>query len=588
MYDRKLNKNTQLPEYGIADINGLAEALADIPTAVQTIGESTTQVMSQDATTKMVFKVTNPDQVNPNFRYGVAIGANASVGNFGGIAIGYNAKASRPTTGSIAIGQDSGGTPGNDTGDILSIGYNAKSSHQSIAIGNNSFADFMPSVAIGGKSYASNGIAIGKFSRVGTAPGDLGTSRFAIAIGNSSTIDTVATGEASIAIGSGTTTTAYNGGTTATHTNSIALGNDAHTGRSEELSIGNQDLPDNRPHRTRFIANVRDPELPQDAATKAYVDSHGGGVTPVQTTGQSTTDVMSQKATTDMIWYPDPTSGSVMAIGMNEAPMGAVANGKNITIFPNTSHYVNENSVVIGGRCNSTATTSSVSIGTASATAGVSTTAVGSNATATSGYSTALGMGAGCSASHSVAIGRGSSATNSYSIALGGLSQTTRSYELSVGRYSGDSFTRVIGGVSNPELETDAATKYYVDDVVDNAIASVRVPQDSTTEHDSGMRYIDGRVIYTRTYIVPSLPNNAQMTVPMGIGRLDKLVRPITGITTPYNNIQLPLPYVASASNGATAGIQLNRSGSDIVIITGVDRTAFGAEIIIHYVKTGE
>lgn len=123
------------------------------PTVVQTIGTSTTDVMSQNAVTSMVFadpaaqtkiKIGAGANVNEGWS-GIEIGSNASCTGGAAIAIGRAANAGTGG-GNVAIGQNATGTSG---------GYN-----YSVSIGNSSLV-----------SGSANGIAIGFESTVSNAVG---------------------------------------------------------------------------------------------------------------------------------------------------------------------------------------------------------------------------------------------------------------------------------------------------------------------------------------------------------------------------------------------------------------------------------
>lgn len=75
-----------------------------------------------------------------------------------------------------------------------------------------------------------------------------------------------------------------------------------------------------------------------------------------------------------------------------------------------------------------------------------------------------------------VAIGDGAKANHMHSVALGDESYTTRSEEVSVlfEDSAGNARTRVIGGVSDPSLDTDAATKQYVDKAFDKEMFALK------------------------------------------------------------------------------------------------------------------
>ena len=149
----------------------------------------------------------------------------------------------------------------------------------------------------------------------------------------------------------------------------------------------------------------------------------GSSVTVVQTTGTSTTDVMSQNATTSMV-YADPTSKNQVKIG-NYASIGS------------------------------------------SATHGV---AIGSSATVNGGRGTALGYA--------------SEASGAYSVALAG-SQASSNGELAVGMKTGftnvgynNSAYRLISGVYDGQSAHDAVTVGQINATIDaiNAALSTNIP----------------------------------------------------------------------------------------------------------------
>lgn len=134
------------------------------------------------------------------------------------------------------------------------------------------------------------------------------------------------------------------------------------------------------------------------------------GPTVVQTTGTSTTDVMSQNAVTSMV-FADPASKEQVQIGANADTRGS----EGISIGKNAS----------------------------------------------------IGVFSG-----SVAIGKGSTVSSQYSVALGYQATATRKGEVNIGSgaYSAYGYNstpyRVLGGVHDPVDNHDAATKGYVDGLV--------------------------------------------------------------------------------------------------------------------------
>lgn len=201
-------------------------------------------------------------------------------------------------------------------------------------------------------------------------------------------------------------------------------------------------------------------------ADGTWDDAGGSSVNVVQDSGTSTTDVMSQRAVSRLIFrsgdevgksrvqigagaYSYNSNGSTAAIGFYSRASGSeslsVGIGTNIS-FPDAS---GSRAIVLGS-------------GNAKAT-GLGAIKIGSN------YGTQNAKAA--SGNYSIAIGNNAVSSNVNSIALGGEaagegSITSRTYELSIGRgTAGDSaeVTRYIAHVKDPQRVTDAANKQYVD-----------------------------------------------------------------------------------------------------------------------------
>lgn len=156
-----------------------------------------------------------------------------------------------------------------------------------------------------------------------------------------------------------------------------------------------------------------------------------GGVEVVQEQGQSTTNVMSQKAVTDSL--KDPALSSTMNVRI--ASMHSVTSGtqkRGVLIGTNGSGGTGDGSVFIGSTV------------------------------------------AGATPSQATALGFYSKTSASYSVALGAQSTATVASVVSVGDGSSDANygTRRIINVKDPQNTQDAATKVYVD---------VRVPTPPTT-----------------------------------------------------------------------------------------------------------
>lgn len=164
----------------------------------------------------------------------------------------------------------------------------------------------------------------------------------------------------------------------------------------------------------------------------------GGGPTVVQTTGTSTTDVMSQNATASMV-FADPGTDSKIKIGYNT------------TLDSN-------NSIAIGS--------------------GAQVNGPGSFRSSIIGYSAhsdkqdAVALGAYASTTNTgdfgVAIGRSANCTKKGAVALGSYSNVSYVGEVNIGTtdstqgYNSTNY-RILTGVHDPVNAHDAATKGYVD-----------------------------------------------------------------------------------------------------------------------------
>ena len=159
----------------------------------------------------------------------------------------------------------------------------------------------------------------------------------------------------------------------------------------------------------------------------------GGGPTVVQATGTSTTDVMSQKAATNMIYQS-----------------GYEENQQQIWI---KSSYSPNYGVRIGG--------SGLNLN-----GSFPGTGIGVGAKASGNYAIAIAGSfedTTASGKFSVAIGRRATATHDQSMALGYDSTTTRASEVSIGA---NGTTRYLSNVKDPQNNQDAATKKYVDSAI--------------------------------------------------------------------------------------------------------------------------
>lgn len=220
---------------------------------------------------------------------------------------------------------------------------------------------------------------------------------------------------------------------------SVAIGTGAMANQTGEVNIGSQTAAYGYNNSNyRLLTGLYDPQNDHDAATKGYVDAHAGGPTIVQTTGTSTTDVMSQNAVTSMI-FADPANKSRVQIGGS-----ATANGGN--------------SVSISGTVTSSAQ-----------------------------YGVAVGPSSNVSSARGVAIGYNALAPISGSIALGahsgGVSNITATGMMHIGTsntsygYNNSNY-RLLTGLYDGQSAHDAVTVEQVNATIDaiNAALSTSIP----------------------------------------------------------------------------------------------------------------
>lgn len=219
----------------------------------------------------------------------------------------------------------------------------------------------------------------------------------------------------------------------------------------------------------------------------------GGGPTVVQATGDSTTDVMSQNATTSMV-FADPGTNKKVVIGDGAAVSAqnynlaiggnAKGNGASATAVGYNAR-AQLNSVAIGYDTQagtSASHTQTIAIGMSAYVGGMHGVGVGPSSNCLNNYSTAIGSSARARSERSVAIGASAQVENNpamaYSVALGANAQATRAGEVNIGTgannfgYNNTPY-RVIGGVHDGQLANDAVTVGQINAVIDDINAAL-------------------------------------------------------------------------------------------------------------------
>jgi hypothetical protein len=103
----------------------------------------------------------------------------------------------------------------------------------------------------------------------------------------------------------------------------------------------------------------------------------------------------------------------------------------------------------------------------------------------------------------------------------------------------------------------------------------------STTETDTGTKWINGDAIYKKTVNIGSLPNNTIKTITHNIANFGNLVRLEGSFTNGTNSA--PIPYAAPT---AAKSVQAYVDTSNITIGTGEDRRTYTGYVTLYYTKS--
>lgn len=185
----------------------------------------------------------------------------------------------------------------------------------------------------------------------------------------------------------------------------------------------------------------------------------GSGPTVVQTTGTSTTDVMSQNAVTSMV-FADPATQYKIKIGAGTSTsegQEGIEIGHNATARGTQATAIGDVSDALGS--------TSVALGHAAQAYANEVVSIGSGTTSATNAYFATALGAGASVYH-----RGSVALGSYSTTTG-IGQVNIGPTLTNAGYNNSNY-RLLTGLYDPQSAHDAATKGYVDTAVAGAGAS--------------------------------------------------------------------------------------------------------------------
>lgn len=224
----------------------------------------------------------------------------------------------------------------------------------------------------------------------------------------------------------------------------------------------------------------------------------GGGPTVVQTTGTSQTDVMSQNATTELV-YPDITN-KPNAVKVGAVWTGRTPGSESVSLGPWATGET-QYAIAIGANSQASGSTGPIAIGQAAKSAASSSISIGYDASV-----------ANSNHHEGVAIGYNAKANARYTIALGSNAKATKQGEMNIGAgttnhgYNSSSY-RLISGVYDGQDLHDAAT------VTQGNTLSTSAPT-TTTVGVLGQLYTDTTNMHTYqcTAIDTTDPNNPTYT----------------------------------------------------------------------------
>ena len=128
-------------------------------------------------------------------------------------------------------------------------------------------------------------------------------------------------------------------------------------------------------------------------------------------------------------------------------------------------------------------------------------------------------------------------------------------------------------------MATKTGLYYPTKEELDESLAARDARYTYSTSAKAVGKWIDGSVIYRKTVNFGSLPNATSKTVAHGISNLKQVIE-MKGMAV-YQDRYFPLPNSNPSDN--TGAMRLAIEGSNIVIMTGADRSAWSAYVTIYY-----
>lgn len=108
----------------------------------------------------------------------------------------------------------------------------------------------------------------------------------------------------------------------------------------------------------------------------------------------------------------------------------------------------------------------------------------------------------------------------------------------------------------------------------------------STTEQNTGVKWIDGKDIYRKVIELGALPNNTTKTVAHGITNISRFIRIVGVANSTADTTAIPIPLVYD-SNNASNNTSMKVNDTNVLLETRTDRSGFNeCYAILFYTKS--
>lgn len=352
-------------------------------------------------------------------------------------------------------------------------------------------------------------------------------------------------------------------------------------------------------------------------------DTAGGGSGPtvVQTTGTSTTDVMSQNAVTSMVYADPATKYNINIHGAGNPAAGGV-----VLLHGGSG---SANAIAIGQGSNVSAT-GGIALGSGAQATSTGEMNIGtqwtSNGYNNSNYRLISGVYDGQSAHDAATVGQlngrvlqnAGAPTTSTVGTVGQLLEDTTNGKLyictdatnpyvweEVGTGGGTTYTAGSGiDITGTTISVDSTTVAMKTDVPTITMTSTDpgegsplaannfvgvyggdpiIMDYSATEVNTGAKWIDGTAIYKKTVSLGNLPNNTEVSIAHGISNIGVVVKIEGAAKSSTTNNQIPLPFVSTTLANQ---IYVTTTPTDITVGCGSDRSTLYGYITLYYTKS--